>query len=311
MLLAGSSALAITLMISNPNVATAQQTEENTAVNDTQNQENKNIPEIFVTATKRPTSIMDVPLAMTVLTGDFAREVNLNDVKDLILWTPGFTGNSQDSFIDAVSVRGILTNDFGVGGDPSIGFFKNNLYQGRNGVVISSLYDIDRAEALRGPQGFLFGRNAIGGAISVFTMRPELNSNSGYAEFDIGQRGHYVGEGAVNLSSSDQFGVRIAGYFSTENGWVDNIARPTDPRLLAHEKFAIRGSALYETENVSALLTVEYEDRDQDGTAYRAIEGSSTFQRLNDLFGKPPNELFSGTIRGNGRDVDQDTGQYE
>lgn len=258
------------------------------------------IEQIMVTATKRLTSIQEVPLAITALSGDFTREVNINDMKDLITWTPGITGNTQDSFIDAVSVRGILTNDFGVGGDPSIGFFKNNLYQGRNGVVVTSLYDMERAEALRGPQGFLFGRSAIGGAISVFTQKPNLNSNDGYAELDVGERGHVVAEGAINFSNSDTFGVRIAGYYSTENGYVDNIARPDDKRLLGHEKYAIRGSARYEVENFSAVLTLEYEDRDQDGTVYRAVRGSSTFQRLNDLFGIP--------LRGNARDVDQDLG---
>ncbi|MCH8321588.1 MAG: TonB-dependent receptor [Proteobacteria bacterium] len=298
-LLAGCSISAIALMTSMPNVATAQQPEENEATAQ-QPRENLVVEEVLVTALKRETSIQDVPLAITALSGDFTRDVNLNDMKDLILWTPGFTGNSQDSFIDAVSVRGILTNDFGVGGDPSIGFFKNNLYMGRNGVAITSLYDMDRAEALRGPQGFLFGRNAIGGAISVFTKRPDLNSNGGYAEFDAGQRGHYVGEAAINLSSNDNFGVRIAGYYSTENGYVDNVFRPADPRRLAHEKFGIRGTALYENENISAALTVEYEDRNQDGTTYRAIAGSSTFQRLNDLFGV--------TVGGNGRDIDQDLG---
>ncbi|NJN51549.1 MAG: TonB-dependent receptor [Gammaproteobacteria bacterium] len=132
------------------------------------------IEEILVTAQRRAESVQDVPVAVSAFSGEFMRERNLNDVKDLAIFTPGVTGNSQDSFIDTLQVRGILTNDFGVGGDPSIGFFKNNIYQGRNGAVVTSLYDIQRAEVLRGPQGFLFGRNAIGGAVSVFTNRPPL-----------------------------------------------------------------------------------------------------------------------------------------
>ena len=91
------------------------------------------LDEIIVTATKRAESVMDVPLAIQAISGDFIREVNLNDVKDLTLFTPGVTGNSKDSFIDSVRVRGIVTNDFGNGGDPSIGMYKNGLYQGRTG----------------------------------------------------------------------------------------------------------------------------------------------------------------------------------
>ena len=126
--------------------------------------ENRVLEEVVVTATKRSESVQDVPLAITALTGDFVRDVNLNDVKDLVSFTPGVSGNSQDSFIDAISVRGVRTQDFGVGGDPSAAFFKNDLYEGRNGSAVTSLFDMERAEILRGPQGFLFGRNSIGGA---------------------------------------------------------------------------------------------------------------------------------------------------
>ncbi|MCA8894413.1 MAG: hypothetical protein KDA48_04080, partial [Amphiplicatus sp.] len=75
--------------------------------------------EILVTAQKRAESIQDVPIAMTAFSGEFTRDVNLDDVKDLVTFTPGVTGNTFDSFIDYINVRGISTNDFGVGGDPS------------------------------------------------------------------------------------------------------------------------------------------------------------------------------------------------
>ena len=86
------------------------------------------LEEVIVTATKRSESVMDVPLAITAISGKLIDAANLDNIKDLIAFTPGVTGNSKDSFIDVVSVRGIITNDFGVGGDPSIGLYKNNLY---------------------------------------------------------------------------------------------------------------------------------------------------------------------------------------
>ncbi len=108
------------------------------------------LEEVVVTATKRSESLSDVPLAITALSGDFTKNVNINDVKDLVSFTPGVSGNSQDSFIDAISVRGIRTQDFGVGGDPSTAFFKNDLYEGRNGSAVTSLFDMERSEVLRG-----------------------------------------------------------------------------------------------------------------------------------------------------------------
>ena len=98
-------------------------------------------------------------------------------------------------FLDFVSVRGIRTIDFGNGGDPSVSLYKNGLYQGRTGAAVSSMYDIERAEVLRGPQGFLFGRNAIGGAFSVRTKRPTLDGGSdGIVEVVDGDR-----QGAVHV----------------------------------------------------------------------------------------------------------------
>lgn len=258
------------------------------------------LEEVIVTATKRQTSIEEVPLAISAFTGSFTREANINDVKDIIAWTPGITGNSQDSFIDAVSVRGILTNDFGVGGDPSVGFFKNNLYQGRNGPVNSSLFDMERVEALRGPQGFLFGRNTIGGALSYHTQKPILGQNSGYIELDVGERGHTVTEGAVNIDVSDKFAIRLAGYISEEDGYVDNLATPEDDELMGHEKSAARASFLFDDGDFNAMLTLEYEDRDGDGSVYQGIQDGVVIQRLDELFGV--------TIGGGDTDINQDMG---
>jgi iron complex outermembrane receptor protein len=169
------------------------------------------LEEIIVTATKRAESVMDVPLAITAMSGETIREINLNDIKDLISFTPGITGNSKDSFLDFISVRGIRTIDFGNGGDPSVSLYKNGLYQGRTGSAVSSLYDIERAEVLRGPQGFLFGRNSVSGAMNLVTAKPDLDASGGYAEVDVGERGVLVFEGAVNFPVSDAFAIRVAG----------------------------------------------------------------------------------------------------
>jgi len=229
------------------------------------------LEEITVTATKRAESVMDVPLAITAMSGESIREVNLNDVKDLISFTPGITGNSKDSFLDFVSVRGIRTIDFGNGGDPSVSLYKNGLYQGRTGSAVSSLYDIERSEVLRGPQGFLFGRNSVSGAMNIITNKPDLTETGGYVEFDVGERGVFVFEGAANLPVSDTFGFRLAGYHSEEDGYVENLAG--GPDLIAHDKQAVRLSTRYQTDRLRADLMLEYEDREQTGTVYRATGG--------------------------------------
>ncbi|MEZ5895556.1 MAG: TonB-dependent receptor [Parvularculaceae bacterium] len=257
--------------------------------------------EIIVTAQKRAQSIQDVPLAITAYSGEFTREVNLDDVKDLVTFTPGVSGNTLDSFIDYISIRGILTNDFGVGGDPSIPFFKNGFYQGRNGAVVTSLYDLDRAEVLRGPQGFLFGRNAIGGAISVHTARPKFDAFGGYAELDVGERGRVVGEAALNIPLTENLAVRLAGFGGKEDGYVNNAAYPGADKLVAFRKGGGRLSAAYENGPFDGFFVAEYEDRELSGSVYRATELGDSWDALVDIFGVGP-------LGGTGRDIDSDLG---
>lgn len=233
------------------------------------------LEEVVVTATKRSESIMDVPIAMTAWSGEFVREANLNDVKDLVNYVPGVSGNSQDSFLDNISVRGIRTNDFGNGGDPSVAIYKNNLYEGRNGAAVSSNFDFERVEILRGPQGFLFGRNAIGGAISTHTQRPEMDGVNGYAELNVGERGILGFDGAGNWVISDTFAMRLALYHSEEDGWSKNIF--DGDKLLGHDKDAVRWSARFRTDNADVNFFVEYEDRKQQGTVYRARGTGGSF----------------------------------
>jgi iron complex outermembrane receptor protein len=257
----------------------------------------QSLEEVIVTATKRSESVQDVPLAITALSGDFMDDVNLTDVKDLVTFTPGVTGNSQDSFIDAISIRGIRTQDFGVGLDPSSAFFKNDLYEGRNGSAVTSLYDLDRAEVLRGPQGFLFGRNSIGGAFSVHTRRAEIDSSDGFVNLDIGERDHVVVDGAVNIPVNDNFAMRLAGMVSREDGFVKNHFPSED--LIERDNWALRWSTTFEKDNLSVYTMVEYEEREQSGSVYRAVTEGDVWETLEAALGPIP-------VRGSDEDVDVD-----
>ena len=256
------------------------------------------LEEIFVSAQKRSQSVQDVPVSMTAFDANFTKRTNLDDVKDLIKFSPGFAGNSKDSFIDTINIRGISTNDFGIGGDPSAGFFKNGLYQGRNGVAVTSLFDMERAEVLRGPQGFLFGRNAISGAISLYTAKPNFAGDSGGITVEGGERGILGGEAVYNWALSEGFAVRLAAYHSEENGYVGNLQKPNDAKLVAHNKDAFRLSAGWNGVGWDGVLMFEYEDRQQSGSVYRAIEGNTLFDdALDNIEGARP-------LRGGLRDID-------
>jgi iron complex outermembrane recepter protein len=259
----------------------------------------QSLEEVIVTATKRSESVQDVPLAITALSGEFVNKVNLDDVKDLVSYTPGVTGNSQDSFIDAISVRGIRTQDFGIGGDPSSAFFKNDLYEGRNGSAVTSLYDIERAEILRGPQGFLFGRSSVGGAFSVHTKRADVGgTNEGFVNVDVAERNRVAADGAINLPMTDNLAMRLAGYYSTEDGFADNKFPGSDD-LIEHDKWALRWSTSYENDRLGIYTTVEYEEREQSGSVYRAIDKGEIWDAFDENMG-------GVTLRGGNEDIDSD-----
>jgi iron complex outermembrane receptor protein len=228
------------------------------------------IEEIVVTAQKREESLQDVPISVSAYSGEFLERARIEDVKDLIDLTPGVAGRTKDSYIDYVSVRGIITNDFGIGGDPSVGIYKDGVYQGRNGVVMTSFYDLDRVEVLKGPQGLLFGRNAASGAMSVITAKPNTDDLEGYVRAGAGERSHYELEGAVNIPLSDSWAVRFAGYHAEEDGYTKNVVGGND--LVDFDRTAGRAMLGYEGDRLSGFFMAEYEDRDQSATIYRATE---------------------------------------
>jgi iron complex outermembrane receptor protein len=256
------------------------------------------LEEVIVTATKRAESVMDVALAVQALSGDFMRTVNLDDVKDLVSFTPGVTGNSKDSFLDSIAVRGILTNDFGNGGDPSLGVYKNGFYQGRNGSAVTSIFDLERSEILRGPQGFLFGRNSIAGAMNIITRKPVRGDADTYADVRVGERDIFRFEGGTNVDVSDAVSLRIAGLHSREDGYVTNIRTGND--FIEHEKSALRLTGVYDDGGaLTATLFMEYEDREQSGTIYRATGNGPSYAFLESIYGDIP-------VPGDPRDVNID-----
>jgi iron complex outermembrane receptor protein len=257
--------------------------------------------DIVVTAQSRTETARSTPIAVTVLTGDFVERTRLRDIKDVVAFTPGFSGNSADSYIDSIAIRGIVSNDYGIGGDPSIGIFKNGVYQGRSGGAVTSLYDIDRAEALRGPQGFLFGRNAISGAISVTTAKPKLNETSADVRVSYSSHDRQEYEGAINMPLGDLWAVRLAAWHTSYDGWVDNLFTPQNDKLMGGNVSAARGSLLYDDGAFRFTLTAEHERRRLDGTPYRA---SNADREVIDAL-----DAALGThlvIRGGPREVDSD-----
>jgi iron complex outermembrane receptor protein len=222
--------------------------------------------EIVVTVQKREQSTRDVPVSVSAFTGDFLQKLNVNDFRGVVALTPGFNGRTADSFNDALAIRGISSNSFGVGGDPSVPVFVDGIYEGRNGGAVTTFLDMERTEVVRGPQNTLFGRNAIAGAVAMTTNRPNPDGLGGNLFAEIAEEEAYEVQGTVNVPLADRWAFRGSFGYRTRDGYLDNIAGGND--LGEEESTAVQAAIGYEPDNGSVVFTAFYEDRSSDGSAY-------------------------------------------
>ncbi|GAB3111583.1 TonB-dependent receptor [Aestuariicella hydrocarbonica] len=232
------------------------------------------IEEVTVTAQKREQSLQDVPISVSAFSGEMMKDAQIEDSKQLAVLTPGMSGDSNDSFMDSINIRGISTNGFGIGAEPSIGIYNNGVYLGRTGAAVTSLYDMERVEVVKGPQGTLFGRNASAGAISMHTRKAD-SELGGSVNLGLGQDGYREFTGVVNVPMTDTLNSRFAMYHRQQDDWVTNL---TDGGKIGGEEVtAVRASFAYTGDNLSADLVLEYEDREVAPTIYRAYDDGTEF----------------------------------
>jgi iron complex outermembrane receptor protein len=185
------------------------------------------LEEITVTAQKRETVLSKTGLALSAFTGDYLEKMRIERASDIGDRTPGFSYYNLSPLQANMAMRGQFTSDGSPGTSQPIGLFIDEVYMGRPSHIDNDLFGLERVEVLRGPQGTLFGRNVVGGAISIFTKDPTEESEA---------------EGSLTLGSNSL--LELKGYFSgkvSENvfgsitikssqndGWAKNIHTGND-----------------------------------------------------------------------------------
>jgi len=187
-------------------------------------QEQGRLEEVVVTAQKREQSVQDTPVAVTVLTGDSLVQLGIESGNDVAQFTPGLAiapvqgvGN-----VPNISIRGVGLNDFRDFNESPSAVYVDEVYKGALAGLDFALYDLDRVEVLKGPQGTLFGRNATGGLINYLTRRP-TDTLEGYARLSGGSFGDMKVEGAVGGPISDAVSGRLAAIYHTNDGVRHNV----------------------------------------------------------------------------------------
>lgn len=184
------------------------------------------LDEIIVTAQRREQTITEVPLAISAFTGDALTEKGVTNSADLAMAVPNLQvnspyGSTQPNF----ALRGIsVANEYNSNQASPIGVYINDVYLANRTSHGMGLFDLERVEVLRGPQGTLFGRNTTGGAINFITRGPRLNGNEGYAEFGYGNFNTLTAQGAAEATlAEDHVGVRAAVNYKKGDGQIKNV----------------------------------------------------------------------------------------
>ncbi|HWW65892.1 MAG TPA: TonB-dependent receptor [Sphingomonadaceae bacterium] len=219
--------------------------------------------EIIVTAQKREESLQKVPAAISVVSAqqfDSRGGVNIQSLQQLV---PSLNFKDSATSIDSsLFLRGVGTINFSIAAEPSVGFVVDGVTQARSGEAFGDLYDIERIEVLRGPQGTLFGKNASAGVISVVTKRPG-DTFGGYVEGSATTDEEYKIRGAVDLPISDVIKSRITASYARFDGTVRNIT--LDRTVNGYERYGVRGIVVAEpTDTLTFTLIGDYRKQKSD-----------------------------------------------
>ncbi len=170
-------------------------------------------------------------------------------------------------------IRGVGSSSDSAASDPSIGVSIDEVSIGRSGASALAFLDIERVEVLRGPQGTLYGRNASGGALNIYTRKPVFQ-NTGSLTARIGSFDEYGLEGVVNRQLDDETAIRFAARYNTNDGYAENV--PTGRGLEGGTSLGARVSVLKEAGEWSLLLSGDYSKDDMDGHARIPVTTSAT-----------------------------------
>lgn len=229
--------------------------------------------DIIVTAQRRSQSAQSVPIAVTAVSGDDAKLLGVSNPQNLTQVVPGFTFQ-RNSAGSLPFLRGVGTSGTIIGNEPSVAMFVDDTYITTGRAAIFEFNDIESIEALKGPQGTLFGRNATGGVIHVRTRDPNLDiatvdANVGIANYNTRSAQLYA-----SVPLADSLAVNVSAFGTDQkNGWGRNVVSGED--IFTDESWGVRTKILYEPASTSKILfSYTHAERKSDqGMALRVVPG--------------------------------------
>ncbi len=217
--------------------------------------------EIVVTAQKRSESMQKVPISIAAISGEQLAQRQIRAAEDLVTSVPGLQVNGAlGEGLPIFSLRGISMLDFSLVQNGPIAVYYDEVYKGNFAIMGLGMFDLERVEVLKGPQGTLYGKNTTGGAVNLITRKPKFETG-GNLSVGYGNYGRLTTDGAAEVALSDTLGARIAYTFERADGWANNkYPRAADAN--STRQYGIRGSLRYKPTDIVDIT----------------IRGTTTFQ---------------------------------
>ena len=219
--------------------------------------------EVVVTAQKREQSLQEVPIAVTVLQSETIDSAFTRNIEELQALVPSLSyrkGNTNRN--SALTVRGIGTISFSIAAEPSVSTVVDGVVMGRSGQAFADLYDLERIEVLRGPQGTLFGKNASAGVVNIVTQRP-TDEFSAYIDTSFFQDNEIRLKGKVSGPLCDRARGSLTVVKSKFDGFITNVFNNRE--VNGYDHTGLRGMLEFDVaDDLSVLAIAEYYDADDD-----------------------------------------------
>lgn len=218
---------------------------------------------IIVTAQKREENLQDIPLAVSVVGGEQLANAGALTLENAQYLVPSLNFRKSGTTLNqALFLRGVGTINFSIAAEPSVAAVLDGVVLSRAGEGFTDLFDVERIEVLRGPQGTLFGKNASAGVVSIVTKRP-TDEFEGIVEGTIAEGGEYRGRATINVPMGENIAGRFTGFYSSYDGNIRNITLNRDVNGYKH--YGVRGvieAALGDT--VTLTLRGDWRKADDD-----------------------------------------------
>lgn len=230
------------------------------------------LDEVVVTAQKRTERLQDVPISVSALSEADLSRSNVQTTSDLPSVVSGLVWSNQGAWVQP-NLRGVYTTVAAVGAQTPIAIYLDGVYQPMQAGTIADLADVSRIEVLKGPQGTLFGRNATGGAISIYTLDPSftqtarVSASGGVYSGDSSQTsGHYNMNGFMSGPLIDNtLAAGFSAYYDHTDGYLTNDVN--GERVGSIDSEVIRGKLLWKIADSADIKTTVYYMHRTDQTA--------------------------------------------